>query len=818
MLDSLTQDIRYAIRQMARRPGFTVVVVLTLALGIGANTAIFSLLNTLLFRPLPFENGERLVRMRDAMSRPGREPWLYNSSPRSYYVMKEWDGVFDGVTAQRHMIFNITGSGDPARITGIGVSEDWLSTLGVEPLLGRGFAPEEERAGRDSRVALIGYGLWQRRFGGDSNVIGNTLTLNGQVHTIIGVMPALFNYPYGAEIWVAETFDRNSGRFGPNVVARLKPGMALEAAQTELDALSERIRVEYPDTHASITMTAVPIRDDIVRNHPRIGVILLGAVGFLLLIACANVANLLLARGASRRTEFAIRVALGAGRFRQVRQLVTENIILALLGMAVGLLLTLIITDALAVLSVAPTYSLGDFFNDIRIDGRVLGFGLAVALATTLVFGLFPAIKAANPDLQGVLKEAGRSSRSPGQRLMKMLVVSEVAVALVLLAGAGLMIQNFNALQHVDPGYEPENRLSVELALPAYKYPGATERLRFVERVIERTEALPGVLSAGVSTHLPLSPGSTTSSYSVEGGPASEPGSMLLANIRVVSADYLPTMGIPLLRGRQFRDEEVRENRDVVIVSQPMARRYWPDTDPIGRRIKFGGLDAETPWYTIVGVVGDVEELYEVEETVYIPQAAALPAQLRLVVRTATDPGGFSDILRSTIWEVDADQPVEQLIALDQLVSDSLSQERLGTTLMQTFAAFALLLAALGLYGVTAYSVSQRTHEIGIRKALGCQPRGIFKLILKQATILALLGVAIGTPMALALTRTMSNVLSGANANAPVRFRMMTEVSSLPTTAYIAIMALLLTVALFASYVPARRANKVDPTDALRAE
>jgi len=818
MLESLIQDLRYAVRQMARRPGFTAIVVLTLALGIGANTAIFSLLNTLLFRPLPFAEGESLVRMRDAVSRPGREPWLYNSSPRSYFIMKEWDGVFDGVTAQRHMTLNITGTGAPARVTGIGVSQDWLSTLGVEPLLGRGFSPDAEQVARDSRSALIGYGLWQRRFGGDPDIVGQTLTLNGRVYEIIGVMPALFNYPYGAEVWVPETFDRNSGRFGPNVVARLKPGVTLAAAQAELNALSERARAEFPDTHASITLTAVPIRDDIVRNHPRLGIILLGAVGFLLLIACANVANLLLVRGASRRTELAIRVALGAGRMRQIRQLVTESLVLALSGAAVGFLLAGALTGALARLSVASTYSLGEFFRDIRIDWRVLAFGLLVALFTTLLFGLLPAIKGSKTDVQHVLKEGGRSSRTPAGGLMKALVAGEVAIALVLLAGAGLMVRNFNALQRVTLGYDPVDRLAVELALPDHRYPEAPDRLRFVDRLLERVEALPGVVSAGVSTHLPLTGGSVTRAYSVEGGPSSEPGNQILANIRLVTSDYLRTMGIPLLRGRQFNEDEDREARAVVIVSEPMARRYWPGEDPIGRRIKFGQLESQTPWLTIVGVVGDVEELYEVEETIYIPHAAAPAADFSLVLRTAVDPRGFTDVMRDAIWQVDPDQPVENVATLEQMVSESVSQERLGTFLIQTFAALALLLAALGLYGVTSYAVSQRTHEIGIRKALGCPSAGILRLVLKQGAVLAVIGVALGIPLALGLTRVMSGVLSGANANAPVRIRMLTEASSLPLLLYVAIAVMLTAIALLACYFPAHRANKVHPVEALRYE
>jgi len=814
MMDRFVQDVRYAVRQIIRRPGFALIVILTLGLGIGATTSIFSLVNTMLFRPLPFENAERLVRMRDAVARPGREPWLYNTSPRSYFAMKEWDGAFVDVTAQRFMIFNITGTDEPARVTGIGVSTDWLQTLGVEPIRGRNFTPEEARLGSEARVALIGHGLWTRRFGADPSAVGRTITLNGRIYTIIGVMPPLFNYPYGSELWVPETFDRDSGAFGPNVVARLKRGVSLETAQAQLNALSDRLRQEHPNTHASVTLRAVPIREDLVGNHPRLGVILLGAVGFLLLIACANVANLLLVRSSARRTEFALRAALGARRRRQVRQVVTESLVLATLGAVLGLVLTAGLTDVLAQLSIADY----EFFTDVRVDGRVLAFGLAVTVVTTLLFGLVPALRASRPDLQRGLKEGGRSGRLAGGRLMRTLVASEVALALVLLAGAGLMLHNFTALQRQDPGYATQDRLTMELALPAHRYRQPEDQFRFVERLGERLEAVPGVLSAGLTTHLPLSPGSTTQAVSIQGGQASEPGNQLLVNWRTVTPGYLSTMGIPLLAGRDFSDDEVREPRTVAVVNEPFAQRYWPGRDPLGQQFKFGGLDSESPWLTVVGVVGDVDELYEVEETVYIPFGFRPDPDLSLVVHTAADPGAFAPQVRDAVWEIDSDQPVENLTTLEEMLSASISQERMSALLMQAFAVFALLLATLGLYGVTSYAVSLRSHEFGIRKALGCTPGGILGLVLKQGTVLALIGITLGTPLALAATDLMADVLSGANVDVPVRVRMLSEASSLPLGTYLGLALLLFAISVLASFIPARRATRVDPVEALRQE
>jgi putative ABC transport system permease protein len=818
-MGTLLQDLRYAIRGLLRSPGFTAVTVLTLGLGIGANTAIFSLVNTLLLRPLPFSEPERLVRMRDAVARPGREPWLYNTSTRSFVEMRERAAVFDGIVAQRHRIFNVTGDANPARITGLGVSSNWLATLGVEPVMGRGFSAQEEREGRNSRVVVIGYGLWQRRFGGRTEVLGRTLNLNGAPYAIIGVMPPRFNFPYGGELWVPETFDRSSPNFDPHVTARISSGLTLQEAQVGLNELSRHLAEAYPDTHASVTLRAVPLREDLVKNHPRLGLFLLGAVALLLLISCANVANLLLARSLSREKEFATRAALGASRARQIRQQITESVLLALFGAALGLALTSGVTDLLATLSVSSTGSLGEFFSDIRIDWRVLVFGVLTAFATAILFGLIPALRASRPDLQSLLKTGGRTDRAAGGRSLRALVVAEVALALVLLTGAGMTFQNLSALRQRNLGYNPENRLIVHLAMPAFKYRDISARLQFVRQLTERVEAIPGIASTGVTHHLPLSDGSDTRPFSVEHGPASEPGNQLLTNIRIVSSGYLSTMGIPLKQGRFFTPEENDGSAPpALIVSEPMALRYWPGENPIGKRMKFGGLDSQSPWRTVVGVVGDVEERYEVEETAYIPYGHAPVGDLMLVARTATDARALANGVRSTIWDIDPDLPVDRVETMRQLVRASFSQERLGTYLIGMFALFGLSIALLGLYGVISYVMGQRTHELGIRIALGSGPPGIIRLVLRQGAALALGGIAVGVPGALLLTRVMATTLAGANPNVPLDVRVLAEATTLEPATYAGLIGLFLAVALLASYLPARRATRIDPVEALRVE
>ena len=814
---ALLQDIRFAWRGLRRAPGFSAVVVVTLVLGIGANTAIFSLLNTLLFRPLPFLAPGELVRMRDALERPGEPPWLYNTSTRSFVLLEDHAEVFDGIVAQRHRIFNVTNRGDPARVTGIGVSANWLSVLGISPLVGRGFSAEEEREGRDSRVVVLGYGLWQRMFGADSSALEEPLTLDGLPYTVIGVMRPRFNFPYGAGLWVPATFERDGTNFDPHVTARLKSGLTVATAQVGLDELSRRMAQQYPETHSSVTFTAVPLRDDLVDNHPRLGWILLGGVAFLLLIGCANVANLLLVRSMSRRRELATRSVLGASRSRMVGQLIAESTILVAVATGLALLFAAGLTNVLATLSVSATGSLGEFFQHVRIDHRVFGFSLVIALVTALLFGAMPAVKASRFDVRALLQERGRIAGRAGQRASSVLVVAEVALALILLNGAGLMVQSFATLQRRDLGYQPDNRLLVDLAMPLYEYSSVPARLQFVENVLERVEAVPGVLSAGVTQHLPLSPGSDTQRFTIEGGPASEPGNELLTNLRIVSSGYHATMGIPLRQGRLFSDEEDRGRAPpAVIVNEPMAERFWAGTNPIGKRVKFGGLDSRGPWRTVVGVVGDVDERFEVEETWYIPYGHAPVRDLTLVVQTAQDPSSLTLVIRAAIWQIDPDLPVDDVQTMTGLVAESRSEDRLSTYLMGVFAVFAVLLAGLGIYAVISYTVAQQTRDIGIRMALGSDRSRILASVLKRGTALVGMGVLIGVPGAVQLTRAMSSVLAGGNANVPLELGMVSEVMYLQPPTYAGIAFLLVVVALLACYLPAHRAAKLDPMEVLR--
>ena len=816
---AFAHDVRYAFRSLRRAPAFTLVVVLTLGLGIGANTAIFSLVNTLVFRPLPFRAPDQLVRMRDAVARPGADPWLYNTSARSFVIMHEQATVFDGIVAQRHRVVNVTGRGGPLRVTGIGVSADWALVLGVAPAVGRAFSPEEDRLGRDARVVVIGHGLWQRLFGSQPSAVGQSLNLDGLPYVVIGVMPPRFNYPYGAELWIPDTFELADPSFGPQVTARLRDGLLLTTAQGELNELSRRTAETYPETHASVTFTAVPLRDDLVDNHPRLGWILLGAVGFLLLIGCANVANLLLVRSLTRKREFAIRAVLGASRSRLVRQLATESVLLTTLATGLGVVLTFAFTDALALLSVSATSSLGGFFQDIRMDGRVLGFSVVVGLVTALIFSLMPTLRASRVDLHEALRAGGRSVTRAGQRATGALLVAEVALALILLNGAGLMVQSFGALQDRTLGYEPANRLVLSVSLPPYKYSEISDRIQFVEQVIKHVEAVPGVVTAGLTQHLPLSGGSETQRFTVEGGPASEPGRQLLTNLRIVSSDFHTAMGIPLMRGRLFSDNEGRGRAPpVVIVNEPMAARFWGDANPIGRRVKFGNLESRGPWRTVIGVVGNVDERFEVEETWYVPYGHAPVRDFELVVQTASDPTALIDPIRAAVWQIDPDLPVDDVRPMMQLVSDSRSQDRLGTYLMGALAVFAVLITGLGIYTVISFAVAQQTHDIGVRVALGSSRPQILRLVLLRSGALVGMGVLLGVPGAVLLTRVVSSVLAGGSANVPIELSMISEVSYLHPTTYAWIASLLAVIALAACVAPALRATKLDPMQVLRHE
>jgi putative ABC transport system permease protein len=807
-IETLMKDIRFGIRMLLKSPGFTVVAVIALALGIGANSAIFSVVNTVLLRPLPYKDPERLVMVWEDNTRHGYP--RDTPAAANYIDWRDQNQVFEAMAAIADLSLNLTGSGEPERIDGKRVSANLFSLLGVEPQLGRAFLPEEDQPGGNC-VVMMSHGLWQRRFGFDKKIIGQPLTLNGASCTVVGVMPPDFQFPSReAELWVPISFSTqeaaNRGRHFLQVIARLKPGVTVQQAQTEMNAIAARLQQQYPESNADLGAAVVPLHEQVVGDIKPALLVLLGAVGFVLLIACANVANLLLARAAVRQKEITIRVALGASRARLIRQFLTESILLAALGGVIGLLLSLWGVNLLKAFIPENISQV----KAIAIDARVLGFTLLVSLLTGLIFGLAPAIQASNFNLNETLKEGGRDSAagSRSNRIRALLVITEVAVSLILLIGAGLLINSFMRLRNVDPGFRADNLLTMRIVLPALKYPDQARRAAFYTDLLRRVEALPGVQSAAVTTNLPLYRQGNSIGISIEGRPDPPPDQGLIIVTRVVSPEYFSTMGIQLSKGRQFNEHDKAEGQGVAVISETMARKYWPGEDPLGRRIKSGSSASTSPWLTIVGVAKDVRQFelnVDPKPQMYLPyEQAGFFAPRDLVVRTNVEPLSLAATVRRTVWEIDKDQPVSNISTMEDILSESVARQRFSMLLLGVFAALALVLAAVGLYGVMSYSVAQRTREIGIRMALGAQARDVLKLVVGNGLKLVLIGVVIGLVAAFILTRLMSSLLFGVSATDPITFTIISLV--------------LIGVALLASYIPARRATKVDPMIALRYE
>ena len=810
LFDELRQDLSYGLRVLLKQPGFTAVAVLALALGVGANSAIFTIINAVLLRPLPFDDPGRLVVV--WQTNPQRDSFQGLVSPPDLGDWQRQCRSLEQLAAFMPRGVSLTGVADPEHLPGSHVSANLFPLLGVEPLLGRNFRPAEDGPQGD-RVVIVSYGFWQRRFGGAPDLIGKTLTLNGAAHTVVGVMPPAFQFPVQgqfpippSELWLPLGLDPGLvSRESRDLftVGRLKPTTTLAQAQAELAAIARQLEQQYPQSNAGLGVSVVGLHEQIVKGLRPALLVLLGAVAFLLLIACANVSNLLLARAAARRKEIALRAALGAGQRRLLRQLLTESLLLALLGGACGLALAVWTVDVLAGALPATMARAGE----VSVDRQVFGFTLIVSLLTGLIFGLAPAWQAARLDLNEALKEGG--GQGPGgagpMRLLRLLVVGEVALALVLLVGAGLLIRSFHRLQQVSPGFNPERVVAVPFVLLPARYRDGNARAAFVEQVLQRVKALPGVQSAGVVTTLPFSGDFSTRTFTVEGRPPAA-GESDVANQRAATPDYFRAMGIPLVKGRAFTAHDTFDAPAVVIINETMARQYFPGADPLGKRIVSpAGPGGDV--MTVVGVVGDVKNARLDEEPkpeFYYSYFQNRSPFMVLVVRTATEPQALIAALRREVWAVDKDLPLANIATLEQLLGKTVAQRRLTMLLLGAFAAVALALAALGVYGLMSYAVAQRQHEMGIRLALGARAADVIGLIVGEGMALALLGLALGLAAALGLTRLMASLLFGVTPSDPATF---------------AAVALLLTlVALLACWLPAWRVAKVDPLVALRYE
>jgi len=811
-MGTLWQDLRYGARMLFKNKGFTAVAIITLALGIGANTAIFSVVNAVLLRPLPFANAGRTVVVWEN-NRVGSHPQNV-VSPANFLDWQEQQNVFNEMAVFYDARFNLTGTGEPEEIPAQAATVNLFELLGVQPMLGRAFTPEDAEQGTGS-VVMLSHGLWQRRFGSATDIIGKTLTLNGKSATVIGVLPAGFKWfvkegsqtGKPAEMWapfkLTAAYRERKGRY-VSAVARLKPGVTLQQAQAEMSGIARRLETQYPDFNKGWGVNLVPVREQFAGEIKTALFVLLGAVGFVLLIACANVANLLLARTTARHREMAIRAALGAGRWRVVRQLLTESLLLAFLGGGLGLLLALWGVDALIAFS--PPNLIGA--DRIGVSLPVLGFTFVVALATAVIFGLAPAFEASRLNLNESLKEGGKSimGGARSRRAHNLFVVAEIALALVLLVGAGLMIKSFVRLQAIDPGFDPENVLTLQVRLSPVKYREENRAIAFFREATARIGALPGVRAVGTVSFLPFASLGAATDFTIEGKPQPAAGEKAVTDVRVTDENFFRAMNIPILRGRTFTAQEATEKRQIAVISDALARKYFPGEDPLGKRITVEMTDTPEP-AEIIGVVGDIKHQTLDAETrpmVYWAHPQLAYSSMTIVVRTAGNPASLAAAAQREIQIIDKDQPVSDVRTMKAWLGESLARSRFGALLLGLFAVLALILAAVGIYGVMSYTVAQGTHEIGIRLALGAQARDVLKLIVGQGMMLVLAGVAVGLLGAVAVTRVMQSLLFGVSATDPLIFT--------------GIALLLTAVAFLACYIPARRATKVDPMIALRYE
>ncbi|MDQ1612868.1 MAG: hypothetical protein QOG00_2799 [Pyrinomonadaceae bacterium] len=813
-MNTFGQDLRYGFRMLWKSPGFTLVTVLALALGIGANTAIFSVVNTVLLRPLPYANGERIVYIGEWSQ---QVPGMSVSYP-NFIDWRDQQQTMERIAAFRSANYVVTGGGEPERLDGRQVSAGFFEVLGVQPALGRNFTPEEDKPGA-TPVALISHGFWQRRLGGDPSIVNKQLQLSNESYTVVGVLPQTFEWQSPVDVFVPiglgagnPNMTERGNHPGMYVLGLLKPNVTVEQARTEIKAIAERLAVQYPNSNGGQSAVLTSLQERAVEDIRPALLILLAAVGFVLLIACANVANLLLARAASRSKEIAIRTALGAGRLRIIRQLLTESLLLSLMGGALGLLFAMWGIDAL--LAALPENVPRLLVSGIGLNTPVLLFTLTVSVVTGLLFGLAPALQASKSNLNETLKDGGRTSAGVGrQRVRNVLVVAEVALSLLLLVSAGLLIKSFVRLQETELGFNLENVLTLRVPLPEARYTQNGQVENFWDELMRRVRALPGVESAGLTRGLPMN-GGIESGVMVEGQETTNPKDATVAVNLYADPDYFKAMDIKLVNGRFISEQDTKDAPLVVMVDEMFVSKFFPNADPVGKRLRIGGDRA--PLRNIIGVFKHMKHYGPDEEdegrveiyTPYrqVPQEffAAANRSLWLAVKTKGDPTSLAPAIRNEVLQIDKDQPISNISTMENIVAATVAPQKFATWLLAVFAATAMLLAAIGIYGVMAYSVTQRTHEIGIRMALGAGRRDVLRMVVSQGMKLAFIGVALGLAGAVALTRLMSSLLYGVSATDPLT--------------YGGVSVLLATVALLACLIPARKATRVDPMIALRYE
>ncbi len=801
-MESLLKDIRYGFRGLLKRPGFTVIALVALALGIGANTAIFSLVNAVIIRPLPFPEPDRLVWMYGNIRNGGNRASV---SPLDFLDYRSQNKTFEQFAASITVpvAVNLTGSGDPERLSASAVTGNFFDAFGVAPAIGRGFTLENEKAGQD-QVTVLSHAFWQKHFAGDPSIVGKIIILDGKSFQVLGVMPAGLSFPQTAELWVPLSFDGNPGMKQRKAhflrpIGRLKPGVTLTQAQLDTDAIASQLEQQYPESNTGWNLRLLSLREQLVGRTRTTLFVLLGAVGFVLLIACANVANLLLVRAASRQKEIALRTALGASRLRIVRQMITESLLLSVIGGALGAMLAIWGVQVLVGLSannLPPT-------ANVKIDANVLAFTFLISIVTGLLFGLAPALRTAKVNLIDSLKDGARGSEGTlRNRTRSVLVVFESAVAVVLLIGAGLLVRSLIALQRVDPGFDANNVLTLKIDLPNKKYEGEGRTANFFEQLETRLSSVPGVQTVGLITELPLSGQPNDVPFTVEGRPAVSPDQEFDADFRRVNHNYFSALRIPLLRGRNFTEQEVRQSAKVTVVSQQLVNTVFPNEEPLGKRL-ITAIGGEA--YEIIGVVGDIRHRSldnRPFDAMYFPTRNN--GGMNLVIRTQNDPMSIVGAVRQEVQGLDREQPIAAVKRMSDWLDSSVAEQRYRTTLFLAFAALAMILAATGIYGVMSYTVAQRTHEIGVRMALGARRSDVLKMVVRQGMLLTLLGVVVGLVGAFALTRVMASLLFQVTAKDPFTFA--------------AVAVLLLAVAFIACFIPAQRATKIDPLIALRYE